>query len=114
MITQGKDSLIIFWAGIVFRLFLVIYIINTNPYGIDFFNNPNYQGADQGDFAKITKNIVDYKVFSFSDGPTFESDEFRTPLFPLFMALSYWLTHGFLFYTFLNILILTNTGIVVY
>ncbi len=112
--SDAKYKTIIFLSGLAFRLFLVVFIIFTNPYGLDFFANPDFQGSDQGDFALITKNIADHGVFSFSKTPPLTFDEFRTPLFPLFTSLFYWLTGNFLLFSFLNIILSALIGIIAY
>lgn len=112
--TERQDKIIIFLIGLFFRLFLVIYILASNPYHLEFFSNPSYQGSDQADFALITKNIVEHGVFSFSKQAPFVPDQFRTPLFPLFMTLSYWLTRDFILFSLLNILISSLIGVIVY
>lgn len=109
-----KDKTLIFFVGLAFRLFLVVYIAVSNPYGWDFFNNAQYQGSDQADFAKLAQNIADHGVFSFADGSPFQPDNFRTPLFPYLAALSYWLTGGLWLYLFFNILISAGLGLIVY
>ncbi|MDP3052255.1 MAG: glycosyltransferase family 39 protein [bacterium] len=112
--SDAKYKTIIFLSGFLFRLFLVVSIIFINPYGLHFFANPDFQGSDQADFALVTKNIADHGVFSFSKAPPFTPDEFRTPLFPLFTSLFYWLTGNFLLYSFLNIILSALIGVIVY
>src|SRR3989344_1031358 len=69
--------------------FLVAGIILTR-FGFNF-----YQGGDSPGYMTIAKNFVEHSVFSFNNVPPYAPTNFRTPGYPLFLALIYFIFHSF-------------------
>ena len=106
-----KIYAILFGVALVLRLFLFFHLYESR--GADFFN-PLRQGTDQAEYGRIAVNLVDNGSFSMSKEFPLEANPARTPLFPAFLAFSYWATGGFIFFVFLNIFLASYSCVLVY
>ena len=88
---------------------LVIATVILSRFGFDF-----YQGGDSPGYMTIAKNFVERGVFSFDNASPYTPTNFRTPGYPLFLALVYLIFHSFLPAMFLGALISAFAAPLVY
>ncbi|PIR57963.1 MAG: hypothetical protein COU71_01250 [Parcubacteria group bacterium CG10_big_fil_rev_8_21_14_0_10_38_31] len=106
-----KIKIILFSIAIFVNLSMFFYLYASR--GQDFFN-PLTQGTDQAEYGRIAINLVEHGSFSFSESFPYLPNPARTPIFPLFLSLSYLFTGGFILATLINILISAITAIIVF
>jgi len=70
---------------------LIVAAIILGRFGLDF-----YQGGDSPGYMTIAKNFVEHGVFSFDNASPYIPTNFRTPGYPLFLALIYLIFHSFI------------------
>ena len=100
-----------FWFLYFLMLFfeLIVAAIILERFGFDF-----YQGGDSPGYMTIAKNFVEHGVFSFDNAPPYTPTNFRTPGYPLFLALIYLIFHSFLPAMFLGALVAALAAPLVY
>ena len=108
-----KFKISLFVLAFILPLFLALYSYQQN--GMGFFDS-SLQGrlGDENGYGTIAKNIAEHGVFSASLVSPFVPDPIRTPIFPYFFALGYWLTGNFILSILLNILVGALTVVVVF
>ncbi|MCR4283769.1 MAG: glycosyltransferase family 39 protein [Parcubacteria group bacterium] len=106
-----KIKIILFSIAVIANLLMFFYLYSSR--GQDFFN-PLTQGTDQAEYGRIAINLVERRSFSVAELDPYIPNPARTPIFPLFLSLSYLLTGGFILAILLNILISAITAIIVF
>lgn len=106
-----KIYAILFSIALILRIALFFYLYEAN--GRDFLN-PLNQGTDQAEYGRIAINLADNKSFSISQSYPYSPNPARTPVYPFFLSISYFLTGGFFLSTFLNIIIAAFTVLIVF
>lgn len=91
-----------FWFLYFLTLFLALIVatIILSRFGFVFF-----QGGDSSGYMLLAKNLVELGVFSLSDASPYISSNIRTPGYPLFLSLIYFIFHSFVPAIFLGVLI---------
>ncbi len=69
---------------------LLIAGIILSKFGFDF-----YQGGDSPGYMLLAKNLAEHGTLSFDGASPFQPTNFRTPGYPLFLALIYLIFHSF-------------------
>ncbi|MBI4981625.1 MAG: glycosyltransferase family 39 protein [Candidatus Omnitrophica bacterium] len=72
----GKSLFIIFIAALVVRLLFLLSPVET---------------GDSDEYRTYGENLVNYHIFSFSENNPKVPSTFRTPVYPFFIAVFYWL-----------------------
>src|SRR3990167_1606425 len=88
--------------------FLVAGVILTR-FGFDF-----YHGGDSPGYMAIAKNFVERGIFSYDNPFPYAPTNFRTPGYPLFLALIYFIFHSFFPAMFIGALISAFAAPLVY
>jgi len=88
MIIQKKRFFGLYILMLVLELAVAVIVLQR--FGFDF-----YQGGDSPGYMLLAKNLVENSVFSFDDKIPFHPTNFRTPGYPLFLALIYFIFHSF-------------------
>src|SRR3989344_9578370 len=81
-----------FWFLYFLMLVLELTVAGVilSRFGFNF-----YQGGDSPGYMLLAKNLVEHGVFSLSDAPPYIPSNIRTPGYPLFLALIYFIFHSF-------------------
>lgn len=106
-----KIKIILFAVALAVNLSMFFYLYLSR--GQEFFN-PLIQGTDQAEYGRIAINLAEHNSFSLSQPAPYIPDSARTPIFPLFLSVSYFLTGGFILATLFNILASAFTAIIVF
>ena len=88
MTTRKKRFFYLYFLMLFLELIVAAIILGR--FGFDF-----YQGGDSPGYMTIAKNFVDHGVFSFDNTPPYTPTNFRTPGYPLFLALIYLIFNSF-------------------
>ncbi len=88
---------------------LIVASVVLRKFGFDF-----YQGGDSPGYMLLAKNLVEHGTLSFSGTAPYAPTNFRTPIYPLFLALIYFIFHSFVPAIFLGALISAFTAPLVY
>ncbi len=94
---------------LMLALELLIAGIILSKFGFDF-----YQGGDSPGYMLLAKNLVKHGTLSFGGGDPFQPTNFRTPGYPLFLALIYLIFHLFVPAIFFGALISAFAAPMVY
>ena len=73
---------------LVLELLIAWFILSTH--GFNF-----YQGGDSPGYMLLAKNLAEHGTLSFADGYPYHPTNFRTPGYPLFLALVYLIFDSF-------------------
>ena len=106
-----KIYAILFGVALALRLSLFFYLYESK--GADFFD-PLKQGTDQAEYGRVAINLAEHGSFSMSKEAPYLPDPSRTPVFPIFLSIWYWLSGGFVLPTIINILLSSSTPVVVF
>ena len=106
-----KIYAILFGAALALRLFLFFYLYESR--GVDF-SNPLKQGTDQAEYGRVAINLAEHSSFSMGKEPPYSPDPARTPIFPIFLSILYWVSGGFVLPTIINIFLSSITSIIVF
>ena len=106
-----KIYAILFGTALVLRLFLFFYLYESR--GADFFD-PLRQGTDQAEYGRVAINLAEHSSFSMSKEAPYSPDPARTPIFPIFLSILYWISGGFVLPTIINIFLSSLTSIIVF
>jgi len=81
-----------FWFLYFLMLVLELTVAGVilSRFGFNF-----YQGGDSPGYMLLAKNLVEHGVFSLSDAPPYIPSNIRTPGYPLFLAIIYFIFHSF-------------------
>ncbi|MEK7178088.1 MAG: glycosyltransferase family 39 protein, partial [Patescibacteria group bacterium] len=93
---------------LMLALELLIAGIILSKFGFDF-----YQGGDSPGYMLLAKNLVEHGTLSFGGDPLYPTN-FRTPGYPLFLALIYLIFHSFVPAIFFGALISAFAAPLVY
>lgn len=74
----------------------------------------HFVGGDSLGYMSLAKNLVEHGVFSFADNAPFVPTNFRTPGYPLFLAVIYFIFHSFLPAMFLGAIVAAFAAPLVY
>ena len=88
---------------------LLIAGIILSKFGFDF-----YQGGDSPGYMLLATNLIEHGTFSFDGAAPFHPTNFRTPAYPLFLALIYLIFHSFVPAIFFGALISAFAAPLVY
>ena len=88
---------------------LIVAAIILGRFGFDF-----YKGGDSPGYMMIAENFVEHGTFSFDSVSPYTPTNFRTPGYPLFLALIYLIFHSFFPAMFLGALISAFAAPLVY
>ena len=99
MISSPKRK---FWFlfFLMLALELIVAGVILSKFGFIF-----YQGGDSPGYMLLAKNLVEHGTFSLSDAPPYIPSNTRTPGYPLFLAIIYFIFHSFIPAMFLGALI---------
>ena len=98
MISQNKKFWFLYFLMLTLELLVAAVVLSK--FGFDF-----YQGGDSLGYMLLAKNLVEHGTFSLSDAPPYTPSNIRTPGYPLFLALIYFIFHSFVPAIFLGALI---------
>src|SRR3989344_2677394 len=104
-----KIYAILFGAALALRLFLFFYLYESR--GADFFD-PLKQGTDQAEYGRVAINLAEHSSFSMGKEAPYSPDPARTPIFPIFLSIWYWISGDFVLYTIINIFLSSITSII--
>ncbi len=107
MTTQKKRFFYLYF--LMLFLELVVAAIILERFGFNF-----YQGGDSPGYMTIAKNFVEHGIFSFNNASPYTPTNFRTPGYPLFLALIYLIFNSFLPAMFFGALIAAFSAPLVY
>ena len=108
MITLARKKFYFLYFLMLF-LELIVAAVILGRFGFDF-----YQGGDSPGYMAIAKNFVEHSIFSFDDAPPYAPTNFRTPGYPLFLALIYLIFNSFFPAIFIGAIISAFTAPLVY
>ena len=106
-----KIYAILFGAALALRLFLFFYLYESR--GADFFD-PLKQGTDQAEYGRVAINLAEHSSFSMGKEAPYSPDPARTPIFPIFLSIWYWISGDFVLSTIINIFLSSITSIIVF
>lgn len=86
----SKNKKFWFLYFLTLSLELIVAAVIFSRFGFVFF-----QGGDSPEYMLLAKNLVEPGVFSLSDAPPYIPSNIRTPGYPLFLALIYFVFHSF-------------------
>ncbi len=73
-----------------------------------------YQGGDSPGYMLLAQNLVEHGIMSFDGSAPYHATNFRTPIYPLFLALIYFIFHSFVPAIFFGALISAFAAPLVY
>ena len=99
--------LLIFFLRILCFIFLSI-IDNNLPYSFPLIN------LDAREYYQLANNLINYHVFSLSQTPPLVPDSFRTPAYPIFLAINLLLFKNFYVILFIQMVMSGLIGVITY
>ncbi|MEK7578826.1 MAG: glycosyltransferase family 39 protein [Patescibacteria group bacterium] len=88
MTIRKKRFLCLYILMLALELLVAGFILTR--FGFDF-----YQGGDSPGYMLLAQNLVEHGTLSFADASPYPPTNFRTPGYPLFLALIYLIFHSF-------------------
>ena len=107
MLLSNKKTLTLYILMLVLEIIVGITILSR--FGFNF-----YQGGDSPGYMLLAKNLVEHKTLSLDGSEPYRPNNFRTPGYPLFLALVYLIFHSFVPAMFLGALISAFAAPLVY
>ncbi|MFH1990705.1 MAG: glycosyltransferase family 39 protein [Patescibacteria group bacterium] len=107
MISQRKKIWFLYFLMLFLELIVAAIILER--FGFDF-----YQGGDSPGYMTIARNFIEHGIFSFDNATPYTPTNFRTPGYPLFLALIYLIFHSFLPAMFFGALIAAFAAPLIY
>ena len=107
MAIRKKRFWFLYFLMLVLELIVAVFILTR--FGFNF-----YQGGDSPRYMLLAKNLVEHGTLSFGGSSPFQPTNFRTPGYPLFLALIYLIFHSFIPAIFFGALISAFAAPLVY
>ena len=107
MAIRKKRFWFLYFLMLVLELIVAVFILTR--FGFNF-----YQGGDSPRYMLLAKNLVEHGTLSFGGSSPFQPTNFRTPGYPLFLALIYFIFHSFIPAIFFGALISAFAAPLVY
>lgn len=79
----------IYFLMLALELLVAGFILSNH--GFNF-----YQGGDSPGYMLLAKNLIEHNTLSFSGADPYDPTNLRTPIYPLFLALIYFIFHSFI------------------
>lgn len=108
MIASSKKK---FWFlyFLMLVLELIVASIVLTKFGFDF-----YQGGDSPGYMLLAQNLAEHGILSFGGAAPYAPTNFRTPIYPLFLAIIYFIFRSFIPAIFVGALISAFAAPLVY
>lgn len=93
---------------------LFLYVAHFDDAKFAEFGFPVREGTDDYQYRALAINIAEHRVFSLDPVPPYKPDVFRTPGYPVFLAVIYKITGSFFPVAFVQAFLVALTGVIIY